>query len=613
MGGMVQNVADIVVLVLLFGLTIFVHELGHFLVALRFGMVVEVFSLGFGPAIWKKKIRGITYKIGWIPVGGYVALPQLDPTGMATVQGSGEKEGSEGEKTEKKAEPPKEYPPTRPLYKVCVAVAGAAGNIVLALILALVVYLNPNSVTDEGSTVLASVSTNSAAYAAGVRPGDEVLAVNGNKVRSFYEFMIECHLACGKTNQVDLLVKSTNGVSTVKLPAVQDDLGIPKVQGLEPSSLCLVHTIITDSPAYKAGIRTNDVIRNVDGVAVQSSQHFIRLLAGRAGQELPVTVQRGSSSLQLTLRPSTNREYAKIFAQQLRTGKDTGSIPLSLQGSLCVVDAVTKGSPAEKAGIKESDIVKNVAGVRIENHLQFSEVVTNYLNREIPIVLERDGVEISVTVMPLMGMVDGKPVKPMVGIAPGADLLGRIPGYEYSTGMGVGYNSPVWMQFKNPFRQLKGDAEMIIRVLAGLLNPKEAGQAARGLGGPLSIFVTLWLSIQVSWLNGAGFLRFLNVNLAILNMLPLPVLDGGHVVFAMWEAVTRRKPNPKFINILVNIFASLLIALFVLLIFRDTRFIRKIFFSKSSADVQYVPAPVAGTNAAPTEAAAGATNVSNPK
>ena len=83
------------ILVLLFGVTIFVHELGHFLTARWLGLVVEVFSIGFGPSIWEKKVNGIRYKIGCIPFGGYVALPQLDPTGMSRVQGSGD--GEEGE------------------------------------------------------------------------------------------------------------------------------------------------------------------------------------------------------------------------------------------------------------------------------------------------------------------------------------------------------------------------------------------------------------------------------------------------------------------------------------------------------------------------------------
>jgi regulator of sigma E protease len=75
--------------------------------------------------------------------------------------------------------------------------------------------------------------------------------------------------------------------------------------------------------------------------------------------------------------------------------------------------------------------------------------------------------------------------------------------------------------------------------------------------------------MQESYLNGLGFLRFLCVNLAILNMLPIPVLDGGHIVFALWEMLTRRKLHPKFVNALMNVFATLLIGLMVFIMLRD--------------------------------------------
>ena len=74
---------------LLFGVTIFIHELGHFWVARRLGMRADVFSIGFGHAIWKKEVDGVLYKIGWIPFGGYVALPQMEPGGGKTVDKDG--------------------------------------------------------------------------------------------------------------------------------------------------------------------------------------------------------------------------------------------------------------------------------------------------------------------------------------------------------------------------------------------------------------------------------------------------------------------------------------------------------------------------------------------
>ena len=82
---MLEIIYIIVMMLFLFGITIFVHEWGHFIVAKKCGLVIEAFSIGMGPALWKKEIDGIVYKIGAFPIGGYVSLPQLDPEGMEKV------------------------------------------------------------------------------------------------------------------------------------------------------------------------------------------------------------------------------------------------------------------------------------------------------------------------------------------------------------------------------------------------------------------------------------------------------------------------------------------------------------------------------------------------
>src|SRR5580704_9381468 len=104
-----------------FGLTIFIHELGHFLMAKRRGMKIERFSVGFGPKIWGYKKDGIDYRVSWFPFGGYVALPQMSP--METIEGE----------TESKAE---ELPPVSPGSKFLVALSGPVMNILLAALLA---------------------------------------------------------------------------------------------------------------------------------------------------------------------------------------------------------------------------------------------------------------------------------------------------------------------------------------------------------------------------------------------------------------------------------------------------------------------------------------------
>src|SRR2546423_196029 len=109
----------------LFNLLIFVHELGHFLAARWRGMKIERFAIWFGKPIWKKKINGVEYGLGWIPAGGYVALPQM--ASMEMIEGKGEGSG----------EP---LPPASALDKIIVAFAGPLFSFLLAVAFAFVVW-----------------------------------------------------------------------------------------------------------------------------------------------------------------------------------------------------------------------------------------------------------------------------------------------------------------------------------------------------------------------------------------------------------------------------------------------------------------------------------------
>ena len=84
------TIGYIAVCVVFFSLAIAIHEFGHFIVALKLGLRVERFSIGFGPAIWKKTWKGVEYRVSWIPLGGYVMIPDVDPEGTKTIEGGAE-------------------------------------------------------------------------------------------------------------------------------------------------------------------------------------------------------------------------------------------------------------------------------------------------------------------------------------------------------------------------------------------------------------------------------------------------------------------------------------------------------------------------------------------
>lgn len=442
------------IVVLLFGLAILVHELGHFLAARALGLVVDTFAIGFGPALWKTRRNGIEYRVGWIPLGGYVALPQLDPSSMEAVQGAhAPADGGAGPATKRV------LPPVAAWRRMLVALAGPAGNLVLAVILAVMIYANPRAVTGGADTTLGTVATNSAAYAAGLRMGDRITRVKEQSVATWSEFLIECHLAGDLSNGVKVAVQRADTTFTLELPVVQDALmELRGVAGIESQSLCMIGGLVSNAPAVAAGVQVGDLIASVDGVGVVSASHAIALIGAAGVRPIRLGLLRDERPLEVAVTPAR--------------------LPISERPML---------------GVQLEDAIKAV---------------------------------------------------------------------------------PMWMQFRHPWRQLEADGRGVFRILRALTAPKskgEAGRAAKALSGPIVIVVTLWVWVRRSLLASLGFMRFLCVNLAILNLLPIPVLDGGHILFALWEMITGRKPSARVVNVLVNVFAALLLLGISLVIVRDVR------------------------------------------
>src|SRR5581483_11140010 len=157
--------------VLLFNLLIGVHELGHFLAAKWRGLKVDRFAIWFGKPIWKTKINGVEYALGWIPAGGYVALPQ-----MATM------EAIEG----KSDTPSEQLPNVSALDKIIVAFAGPLFSFALAVCFAFIVWgVGRPADEADNTTTIGWVDPSGPAWKAGLRPGDTILEIDGKPVHHF--------------------------------------------------------------------------------------------------------------------------------------------------------------------------------------------------------------------------------------------------------------------------------------------------------------------------------------------------------------------------------------------------------------------------------------------
>lgn len=443
---------------LLFSLSIFVHELGHFLAARALGMAADVFSIGMGKAVWKRKIGATQWQIGWLPFGGFVALPQMDPNSF--LQGTGNRVQDSGGSVGPAPEPRTPNPESRnlpriaPWKKIVVSVAGAAGNVAFAFLLATVVWIvgKPSSLQEQNG-IVGHVATNSPAFALGLAAGDEIVAVDGQPVGNWTQILEKT--ALGAAGRVVLRIRPPDGAEReLALPAEKGALGMRRLPGIEGMDPCLVASVYPNSGAAAAGLRAGDRVVRFDGRTVYSRAHLSQLVETAAGRPARLEFRRGAQTL---------------------------------------------------AAVVES---------------RYDEGLRRHL----------------------------------IGIQ-----FNTIGDLDFDV-----------LSHPTPWAQIRGHAAAIFSFLRALATPSTSGAAAEAVGGPVLILMMLWLMLKSSFVLAVWFTGFLNVNLAIINLLPLPVLDGGHVLMNLWEMVFRRPAPPRLVNALANVFAVLFIGLFLLLTFRDS-------------------------------------------
>lgn len=444
----------LVTVLLLFGLTIFIHELGHFLVARKCGLVVDAFAIGFGPALWKRTYNGVEYKICLLPLGGYVALPQMDP-------GSDHPDSDMAKR---------KLPRVAPWKRILVALAGVTGNMMLAVIVAYAVYAGGKSFAPpEGEVRLGYVETNSPAYAAGLRIGDLIEKVNGEQVTSWEQFILASALHEGPVLSVRSPVMGDHQVS---LPTLEL-MGTRYIEGLLPLNYCYVLEVSPGSSAQAAGLKSGDRIMTLDGVELFSREHLTDQVQVVGDREVTLTYLRDGQLLETRVHPA------------------------------------------------------------------FDPGIERYL-------------------------------------------------------LGVMFNQ---LDVKKPLAQIKSHAMLIVRLLKALVTPGQSKAAAGAVGGPVAILGMFWLYVKSSFIMALWFTCLLNVNLAVLNLLPIPVLDGGHIVLSLWEGITRRAVSYKVVSFVWNASAVLLISLFLLLTWRD---VKRFMGARHPAE----PAPVEAESAPETNAPA---------
>ncbi len=537
------------------GVSIFVHELGHFLLARKRGLKVDRFSIGFGPRIWGWKGKdGTDYRVSLLPLGGYVSLPQM-----------ADMEAIEGEASV----PREKLPPLSFTDKLCVLLAGAGFNFIFAVLIATVLWIAGQPVSPETETTTIGYvvprmhpqgdgrAVPSPAFEAGLKPGDKILAVDGSPVTRFSEITNYIMTGTGRAPdgrpQTVLTIDRDGKKSDVDVFPVLIQINpvsgdaVRRV-GISPAQMLEVGRVLPGSPAEKAGLRVGDKILALDGKPLY---HALPLLE-KTGKGSPVQLrlENAEKLWDVTLTPQAipiTQPLAQLYLKDAKEGA-LSLFPSTDVGGLCVF-SVENETYFSHISTNAPATLLSVNGAPAKTPQAFVDAVNAQTEKPVTLVFQNEGKDISIEL----------PAGTSARIAP---ITVSAAGIEFSRATQIVHRSP--------YAQISDVFVITWRTLASLVSPS-SDVGVSMLSGPVGILRVYHQLLSADFRLVLWFTVLLNVNLGILNLLPLPVLDGGHILFAFIEKL-RRRPLPLNAMAWINgTFMLMLLGMILYVTFFDSR------------------------------------------
>ena len=513
--------------VLLLSILVFVHELGHFLVARACGVRVLKFSIGFGNPIGVGRWRlawsrgGTDFVIAWFPLGGFVKMLGENP--------------EEADDPEVVAYPGESLPEKSTWQKLAIVFAGPVANLILPVI----VFVAMLAVgMEQPVTVVGRVEPGSPAASAGVRSGDRIVAIAGEPVKWWADLDSAIRPLAGQTTSIAYDRAGVRQTTSLEIArhTVSDEFGKPIEvgwAGIEHNRpAAMLGIAAADSPAHASGLRSGDIVESVNGTAVESWDEFA---AAYAAAPLGSTVQLALKRSAGNAAPPTPGQAPAEIPMVHRTGAAPalGSVAaLGVLPATVLVSTVAPGSAAEQGGLRAGDLIVSVDGAPVGSFGSFAELVRTSGGRALALAFARDGEIQTASISPRLEEYDSglgvKEPRYLVGItAEVASLPGAL---EID-------------RERNPLvsvpRALGMTAQMTRGFLVGLEKLVTGELSRKQLAGPIGIAKIAGNAYQRGWENFLAILVFISINLGILNLLPIPVLDGGQAVIYALEGMRR--------------------------------------------------------------------------
>ncbi len=541
-------------IVILLGALIFFHELGHFVVAKFCGVKVEVFSLGFGTKLIKKKIGETQYCLSLIPLGGYVKLYGEDPT--------------EPVKTDAKHSFSKQ-PVSR---RIAIAAAGPIFNLGFAVLIFFVMEVS--GIEKVVAPYLAHVTPGSQAWELGLRPGDRIVKVNGiSHIRRYDEFAAEVAQAHRKGKQVSLTAQRREEVFVTPLftPQTETDWNMyceKEERGvLKGVSVLTANTTVgmTDAKSWSAqkGFQNGDRVVSLNGVPIQTWSELHEYLLHIAQDSLHFKVQReaqGVAAQEMTIDMQLPPEYFLLDAAQKERFLGLHSYEFFIKQDF------KEGTAGNRAGLKIWDRLTAINDKPIGHWDEFRETIQTYGKDpgSFYLTYDRGGALNKVQVFPTKTVAPhpcgGEQEMYQIGMMLDPERsyvplkleryqeLNPFKAFFSATEKSVGM---AWMIFKSVGKMLQGKVPL------------------KAMGGPILIGKIAGDHLKQGIAPFLALLAMISINLGVLNLLPIPVLDGGHLLFFVCELIRGRPLSNKILDLANRAGMAVILGLIILVFYND--------------------------------------------
>ena len=516
-------------MIFFFGMCIFIHELGHFLAAKWRGLHVIAFSIGFRK-IWGYRWKGVEYRIGWIPFGGYVEIPQIDAV------------------EEAKDENGNVLPKGKPVDRMIAAAAGPVFNIIFGFLLACVIWVcGIQQDSPELNTIeVASIEAGSPEYKAGLREGDRITHINGKKINmTWNSFITEILITIGDVKLT--VVRNGKTFPVSYKPAINknvnpaDEVAYPFFKPKLPLKLYPEK----GSPAELAGILAGDELISVNGEKISDMIDLERFLLMNNAKKIDMRVKRGNQIVEIRgILPRTFEEGGKKGIWMI-------GITYNPSAKMLKVMNIAKGLPAEKAGLLKDDEIYEINSQKLKVPTDLQRIVNGCDGKTLKLGVLRNGKKLTISMTP--------------------ELI------RFST-IGVEY---AYIAHPSPWKQFTHVINMTVKSLRSLgvsignklgLTKSHTTIQPRHLSGPIGIGRVLYLSVyRGSLIYGLNLVVIITFSLGLFNLFPIPVLDGGHILLAFLELIFRKPVSPAILKPITTVFIALLISFMLFVSFYDVR------------------------------------------